>query len=193
MSVPTATPVDEATTHWHYYADGIDLDSVFQEATEDNTHDSFMETDDGCDRWHTTIGGTHMYHVLSDTLLTLEEAVERYPSLLNHEKLADGSRCGALPIGGSDRRVEVPLRAITGGYRDENHAITAALNPVLRPGESIREITEATFYRHADTRTIVSGLVGATLSGGQPTHIGWLFFGLAQNTPPQDTPSSAGE
>ncbi|MEU4229554.1 hypothetical protein AB0F17_35100 [Nonomuraea sp. NPDC026600] len=185
MSVPTTTPVDQATTHWHYHADGIDLDAVYQQATEDNTDDSYLETDDeGSANWHTTIAGTSAYCVLGDTLLTLEEAVERYPSLLGHEKLSDGTRCGALPVGGSDRHVMVPLRALSGGYRDEADAITAALTPIVRAGESFDiDAVEANFYRHEDTGTIVSGVVSATLTGGQPVHAGWLFFGLAQHTP----------
>ncbi|WP_329431326.1 hypothetical protein OG339_48015 (plasmid) [Streptosporangium sp. NBC_01495] len=160
------------------YVPGVDVEAAYcsavAEAIADRGHSSY----------NGTISTTDGYLVLGDTPIPLQEALDQHASVMDNEpRIEKRGPCGAIPVLDTDRLVTAPIPAKTGGYSTKIQAIETALAGLLQPGERIADprnpVPDGRFIHHGETRKIISGFVTVTLTGGRPTHAGWLFFGWA--------------
>ncbi|MEU4229555.1 hypothetical protein AB0F17_35105 [Nonomuraea sp. NPDC026600] len=156
------------------YAHGINASSAYAAAVEEAV------AENGHSRHNGTISTTDGFIVLDDTPRPMNDALEVARQKLDDPRIEKRGFCGAIPVLGTRRDISAPIPAVPGGYRTRDEAADAALAPYLREGESVdRYYLQMDVILHADTDRIVSGSVRAPVEGGEKTHAGWLFFGMA--------------
>ncbi|TMR07757.1 hypothetical protein ETD86_50705 [Nonomuraea turkmeniaca] len=156
------------------YISGTDVGQAYEKAVADAIEEH------GHSSYNGTVSTTDGYLVLDDTPRPLNEALEIARRKIDDPRIEKGGYCGAIPVLSTRRDIFAAIPAKPGGYLTRDEAADAALAPHLREGETVdRYYLQVDAVHHADTGRIVSGSVRAPVEGGEATHAGWLFFGMA--------------
>ncbi|MFF4777642.1 hypothetical protein ACFY05_32925 [Microtetraspora fusca] len=146
------------------------------------------EAEYGTSPYNGTISTTDGYIVMRRDPMPLDDAHQLADTLLDDPRIARRGRAGAIPVLTSERTVTVTIPETPGGYESVEAAAEAAVAGQLRDGEQVKEYTAGSYElspasspyaRVRKPQRILSGTLYVTLTGGAPTHTGWLFFGWA--------------